>query len=280
MLSCVLVAKEHRLTRDGRKVIYGYEELCDELSNITQDEAEIVKEFNRRFGTSFSKKEECKWFVLPYETDEATGAYLPYYIAPTILYCKKGSLQQKMSDSYHLPYILLDDSTSKTDSKTGVKTTYNNTAFFSPVEVRINQVASGKKNAISYDITPMDAIGQKVQPSEAMEIRIPIPNGWAEEDLQILHTKEDGSDETIEFVVDEDEVAFYASSCSVFTLINTAGVEVPVSDQPADDQTSDDQPTDTTKPAKEDHANNLNFFQRVIQWFRNLFDRLFSIFGH
>ena len=266
-------ATSYWLAPNGRKIVGIEEEASQIIDAIMEEVNEVdeaierqnVSDFNADFGTNFSTWEECNSFL---------SSNLKAFYAPTLIRCKKGSQQQMFCRNNGINYTLLDDSTSKSDNKTGVKATYNNYAFNTPVSLSINKVNSGKDSVVSYNITPTDENGNKVQPNEAMEISLPIPNGWNENDIQVRHEKDDGTTENLEFVVDENNAVFYTSSCSVFSLVNTAGISA---GEQTDEPTTEEPTTDSsTQPQKDQASPNLNFFQLIIRWFKHLFAKIFK----
>lgn len=282
MRSYVNVFKFYYETIDGRKVTDNFDNVYEDLFGCdyekqmnAENDLVVIAEFNRLFGTSFSTAAECRSFVKEIDPDLTDAAYIDsLYSAPTLVYCKKGSVQQLMCDYLKKAYILLDDSTSKVDSRTGAKATYNNSAFNVPVSMNINKVNSGKDSVVSYNISPTDSNGNKVQPNEALEISLPIPDGWNESDIQVRHEKDDGTTENLEFIVDDNNAVFYTSSCSVFSLVNIAGISA--GEQTEEPTTEEPTTQPSAQPQKEDTKQSLNIFQRIIQWFKNLFAKLFG----
>ena len=272
------------LTNNGKRIEFDYSTFeyeanyqarqnCPSDESMTDAEREqwikneteriAVREFNNTYSTNFQSANECRAFVVK---------EVEFYPVMSI-YCKRNSAQEAFCKEVGANYILLDDSTSKVDSRTSAKATYNNSAFNTPVSLSINKVNSGKDSVVSYNITPTDENGNKIQPNEAMEISLPIPDGWNENDLQVRHEKDDGTTENLEFVVDDNNAVFYTSSCSIFSLVNTAGISA---GEQTDEPTTEEPTTEpSTQPQKEDTKQNLNFFQRIIQWFKNLFAKLF-----
>ncbi len=274
-------------TNDGRKIAWDYSTFeeegyldalhaAEEDGSLTGAEREqwikneteriAVEKFNNYLHTSFHTAAECKSFV----------SDMVVFYPNMMIYCKKGSEQQAWCDDYGgKEYILLDDSTSKTDPSTGVKTTFNNGTFgTAAVSIGIRKVKSNKANEVSFSIVPTDENGNKVEPNKAIEISLPIPAGWNASDIQVRHDKDDGTSENLEFVVNDNNALFYTSSCSVFSLVNTAGVSAGEQSDEPDPETP--APDPVTQPSKEDTKPSLNFFQRIIQWFRDLFARLFG----
>ena len=101
------------------------------------------------------------------------------------------------------------------------------------------------------------------QPNSPVFISIPLPKDFDANHIQVYHVSVNGTTERITPIsVKNGNIEFAVSSFSVFVVVDESTLIA--TEEPS------------TQPQKEDTKQNLNFFQRIIQWFKNLFAKLFG----
>ena len=122
----------------------------------------------------------------------------------------------------------------------------------------------GEMNVVkAFDISLHNQEGVHVQPSGTVKVK--LPGDFKTGNYKVYRVNADGTYTDMNAFLQGSHLVFYTDHFSLYVVVDESAQTEPATTEPAT------QPADD-KPAQQ------NFFQRIIQWFRNLFERIFGIF--
>ena len=177
--------------------------------------------------------------------------------------------------------MLTPDATAA-DADTGISVSYTDGAYEGEVTLSVSPVYDGASFELTnneignyrhalYDITTL-VDGSEAQPAAPVLVRIPVPDGFSADHITVYHVTETGL-EAVPCAVENGYVCFEASHFSVYAVADESA-ELPAGpDAPTQPDTPADNGGDQGGAGVNIWAKIMAFFQKIVQFFRNLFKR-------
>lgn len=114
------------------------------------------------------------------------------------------------------------------DPSTNIAVSYESNAFDGKLELRIQIVSKPETlleeayaSVTAYDISTM--IGnEKTQPKAPVTVRIPLPQGYNTDSIEVYHINDEGKKEIIAHQFEDSYIVFIADSFSIYVVVDTS----------------------------------------------------------
>ncbi len=166
-----------------------------------------------------------------------------------------------------------------TDNETGIGFTYTSDAFDGDASFRIVAVEAGTeydaaatlsdgKRFVLFDITAY-MNNENVQPREAVTVKIPVPEGWNRDNIDVYYITNTGAKQKLDSYIDGEYICFACEHFSCYAVVDNSSVTGPANE--GENETPKDLCDYCGKPHKGFFGGIVAFVHRILYFFKQLF---------